>query len=45
MASFNPTIITTKGHALMAKIVAGTATPQFHKDFCFRLSICRGNRL
>ena len=31
MASFNPTIITTKGHALMAKIVAGTATPNFTK--------------
>ena len=29
MASFKPTIITAKGHALMAKIVAGTATPQF----------------
>lgn len=31
MASFNSTIITTKGLALMAKIVAGTATPQFTK--------------
>lgn len=31
MASFNPTIITSKGQALMAKIVAGTATPNFTK--------------
>jgi len=31
MASFNNTIITSKGHALMAKIVAGTATPSFTK--------------
>lgn len=31
MASFNPTIITSKGHALMAKIMAGTATPKFSK--------------
>lgn len=31
MASFNSTIITNKGLALMAKIVAGTATPQFTK--------------
>jgi hypothetical protein len=31
MASFNPTVITNKGHALMAKIVAGTATPNFTK--------------
>ena len=29
MASFNSTVITTKGHALIAKIVAGTATPTF----------------
>ena len=31
MASFNNTIITKKGHALIAKIVAGTATPNFTK--------------
>ncbi|GKX29205.1 hypothetical protein SH1V18_16850 [Vallitalea longa] len=31
MASFKPTIITKKGHALMAKIVAGKATPKFTK--------------
>lgn len=31
MASFNNTIITSKGHTLMAKIVAGTATPSFTK--------------
>lgn len=31
MASFNSTVITTKGQSLMAKIVAGTATPQFTK--------------
>lgn len=31
MASFNSTVITNKGLALMAKIVAGTATPQFTK--------------
>lgn len=31
MASFNSTIITNKGHDLMAKIVAGTAQPNFTK--------------
>ena len=31
MASFNNTVITDKGRSLMAKIVAGTATPQFTK--------------
>jgi len=31
MASFNSTIITKKGHALIAKILAGTATPNFTK--------------
>lgn len=31
MASFNNTIITKKGHALIAKIVAGTATANFTK--------------
>ena len=31
MASFNNTVITNKGRSLMAKIVAGTATPQFTK--------------
>lgn len=31
MASFNSTIITKKGHDLMAKIVAGTAQPNFTK--------------
>jgi hypothetical protein len=29
MASFNSTVITTKGHTLIAKIVAGTASPTF----------------